>query len=97
MLVRHPTAIVLSGHKESPLASQKAGAPDVTLDPTTVSKSCICSDGTASNSAPTSFSGSNIETILTVQTQATFDPGIHLPGFPGSFTLHGQAVQRVLQ
>jgi Flp pilus assembly protein TadG len=72
-------------------------APDITLDPATVSKSCICSDGTASNCAPTSCSGSNIETILTVQTQATFDPGIHLPGFAGSFTLHGQAVQKVLQ
>lgn len=72
-------------------------APDITLGTTNVSSSCICSDGSASTCLPTDCSGSNIETILTVQTQASFDPLIHLPGIPSTFTLHGQAVQKVLQ
>ena len=74
-----------------------ADAPDVTLGTTTVSTSCICSDGSASTCKPTDCSSSNIETILTVDTQATVNPFVHLPGLPASFTLHGQAVQKVLQ
>lgn len=72
-------------------------AQDITLGTTTVSKACICSNGTASTCLPTDCTGSNIETILTVQTQATFDPGIHVPGFATSYTLYGHAVQKVLQ
>lgn len=72
-------------------------ALDLTLGTTSVSKSCICSDGSASTCLPTDCSTSNIETILTVQTQATIDPGVHLPGFSTTYTLHGQAVQKVLQ
>ena len=64
-------------------------AQDLTLGPTTVSKSCICSDGSASTCLSTDCSSSNIETILTVQTQATIDPGVHLPGFATTYTLHG--------
>jgi hypothetical protein len=45
----------------------------------------------------TDCKSSNIETILTVQTQASFTPAIRLPGLPTSFTLHGHAVQKVLQ
>jgi Flp pilus assembly protein TadG len=72
-------------------------ALDLTLGTTSVSKSCICSDGSASTCLPTDCSTSNIETILTVQTQATIDPGVHLPGFSTTYTLHGRAVQKVLQ
>ena len=72
-------------------------AQNLTLGPTTVSKSCICSDGSASTCLPTDCSSSNIETILTVQTQATVDPGFYLPGFATTYTLQGQAVQKVLQ
>lgn len=72
-------------------------AQDITLDTTNVSKACVCSNGSASTCSPTDCSGSNIETILTVQTQTTFDPGIHLPGFATTYTLSGQAVQKVLQ
>jgi Flp pilus assembly protein TadG len=64
----------------------------VTLGPA----SCICSDGAASTCQSTDCSGSHIEAILTVNTQATFDPLIHLPGLPTTFTLHGYAVQKVL-
>jgi Flp pilus assembly protein TadG len=72
-------------------------AQDITLGTTTVSHSCICSNGNASTCQPTDCPGSNIETILTVQTQATFDPGFHLPGISGTFALNGQAKQKVLQ
>ncbi|MFZ0662121.1 MAG: TadE/TadG family type IV pilus assembly protein [Acidobacteriaceae bacterium] len=79
---------------------QQAAANDagnITLGTTSASVSCICSDGSASTCQPTDCSGSNIEQILTVQTQTTFDPLIHLPGIPKTFTLNGQAVQKVLQ
>lgn len=72
-------------------------APDVTLGTTTTSTSCICSDGSASACLSTDCSTSAIEKIVTVKTQATFTPLIHVPGLPGTFTLHGQAVQKVLE
>jgi Flp pilus assembly protein TadG len=72
-------------------------APDVTLGTTTTSTSCICSDGSASTCLSTDCSTSAIEKILTVKTQATFTPLIHMPGIPRTFTLHGQAVQKVLE
>lgn len=72
-------------------------AQNITLDPTTVSHSCTCSDGTASTCQPTDCPGANIETILTVQTQSDFAPGLHFYGVPATFTLKGQATQKVLQ
>lgn len=41
--------------------------------------------------------GSVMEVTVTVQTQASFDPLIHVPGFPSTFTLKGTAIQKVLQ
>jgi len=64
---------------------------------TTVSTSCICSDGSASTCLNTDCSSSQIEQVMTVETQATFDPLIHAPGLPTSFTIHGQAIQNVMQ
>ncbi|MGC2162892.1 MAG: TadE/TadG family type IV pilus assembly protein [Silvibacterium sp.] len=75
----------------------QSDAANITLGTTTTSYSCICSDGTGSTCQPTDCSGSNIETILTVQTQTSFNPIIHLPGLPTTFTLRGQAVQKVLE
>jgi Flp pilus assembly protein TadG len=74
-------------------------APDLSsgLLITTVSKSCICSNGAASTCLSTDCSGAYIETILTVKTQASVNPLIHLPGIPSTFTLRGQAIQKVLQ
>lgn len=72
-------------------------APDIPLGTTSVSKSCMCSDGSASTCQPTDCSGSNIETILTVNTQATVTPLFHVPGLPTTFTLQGHAVEKVLQ
>jgi hypothetical protein len=62
-----------------------------------VTTSCICSNGNSSNCGTTSCPGSEIETILTVQTQGSVTPLFRVPGLPTSFTLHGQAVQKVLQ
>jgi Flp pilus assembly protein TadG len=63
----------------------------------TSSFTCICSNGSASTCLPTDCSTSNIEEILTVKTQASVTPLIHLPGLPRPFTVRGQAVQKVIQ
>lgn len=49
------------------------------------------------NPSNTACTGSQIEEILTVTTKATFDPLIHLPGLPTTYTLTGTATQVVLQ
>jgi Flp pilus assembly protein TadG len=69
-------------------------AVNVTGLTTTSSYSCICSDGSASTCQPTDCSNSHIEEILTVNTQATYSPPIHLPGFSGPYTLKGKAIQK---
>jgi Flp pilus assembly protein TadG len=73
-------------------------AGNITLGTTTVSQSCVCSSGGSTvTCGPTDCPGSNSETILTVQTQATISPLVHLPGLPTSYTVYGQAIQKVLQ
>jgi Flp pilus assembly protein TadG len=76
-------------------------AADITLSSVNASRTCVCSaPGSSVIACPTTgtvCSGSNLETILTVTTQASFNPGFRLPGFPASFTLQGKAVQKVLQ
>ena len=64
---------------------------------TTSSYSCVCSDGTASTCQTSDCSSSHIEETLTVNTQVTFNPVIHLPGLPTTFTLNGQAIQKCAQ
>lgn len=73
-----------------------ADVPNLTIS-TTSSLSCVCSDGTASTCQPTDCPSSNIETVVTVQTQSTIDPVVHFPGLPRSYTVQGQAIQKVLQ
>lgn len=73
-----------------------ADVPDLSLN-TTSSLTCTCSDGSASTCQPTDCATSNIETVLTVQTQSTVDPLVHFPGLPATFTVRGQAIQKVLQ
>ena len=65
---------------------------------------CTCSGSTSSVSctnnsltAPTCGAGSALEVTVTVQTQVSFTPGIHIPGFPGPFVIKGTAKQKVLQ
>jgi Flp pilus assembly protein TadG len=74
-------------------------APNVNLTPAevTVSISCICSNGGSSTCVSTDCSSSHIEQILTVQTQTTYNPPVHWPGLPSTFTLKGLAVRKVLQ
>ena len=73
---------------------------------TTPIESGICSDGTActgtnNGAGPTcqntDCSSSSIENMLTVTTQATMQPIIHVPGLPTSYTLKGKAIQKVMQ
>jgi len=72
-------------------------AANVTGLTTTSSYACVCSDGGASTCANTDCANSHIEEILTVNTQATIDPLIHVPGLPHTYTLKGQAIQKCVQ
>ncbi len=75
-------------------------APVLTNLTTTPSDSCICADGTPvacdSTGPPYPCPGSVLVETLTVQTSTTFNPLLHIPGLPDTFTLTGQAVQQVL-
>jgi Flp pilus assembly protein TadG len=75
-----------------------AAAPDLSSSNLSVtsSRSCICSDGSASTCSLGDCPTSHIETMVTVNTSATISPIITLPGF-NSFTLSGQAIQQCLQ
>ena len=71
-------------------------ASNLTLT-TTSSYACVCSDGTASTCQNTDCSTSHMEETLTVNTQASVTPLIHLPLLPSTWNVQGQAVQRCLQ
>ena len=47
--------------------------------------------------AASACNGSYMEVTVTVQTQASFTPGIHIPGLSGPFLVKGTAKQKVLQ
>ena len=74
-----------------------ADAANLTGLTTTSSYTCACSDGSASTCQPTDCANSQIEQTLTVNTQASVDPLVHLPGLPTQYTLKGQAVQKCVQ
>ena len=74
-----------------------ADAANLTGLTTTSSYTCACSDGSASTCQPTDCANSQIEQTLTVNTQASVDPLIHLPGLPTQYTLKGQAIQKCVQ
>lgn len=71
----------------------QAAAPDLTVTATS-STACVCSDGSASTCLNTDCSTSHLEESVTVNTSVTVRPTIRLPGFPSSYTLSGQAVQK---
>lgn len=82
-------------------AAASSDASDLSGLSTSVSTSGICSDGSACTGSggaclATDCSSSHIETILTVQTSAAYKPLLQVRGLPVTFTLHGQAVQKVL-
>lgn len=75
-------------------ASNEASPLTVT---TSSSSSCACSDGSASTCLNTDCANSHIEQTVTVNTEATVNAPIRLPGLPTSFTVKGQSIQRVVQ
>ena len=72
-------------------------ASNLTGMTTTSSYTCVCSDGTASTCQATDCTNTQIEQTLTVNTSVTYDPLIHLPGLPKTYTLKGQAIQKCAQ
>lgn len=88
--------IATSGDNAGMSVAATNEAADIAATLTTASSySCVCSDGTPSTCQSTDCSSSNIETIVTVTTQTTVNPLIHLPGFPSTYTLYGHASQKV--
>ncbi len=81
-------------------AFARADAANLTGLTATSSFTCVCSDGTATTCANAATTcpgtGSSIETIITVQTQASINPLIYVPGLPKTYTLYGRAVQKCL-
>ena len=83
-----------------------AAQNEYTIAPTSLSltvspQTCTCSNSTSGATVSchdsTVCPGAQIELTITVKTQATFDPLIHLAFLPKTITLHGQAIQKVLQ
>lgn len=64
---------------------------------TTSSYACVCSDGSASTCLNTDCPTSHMEETVTVTTQATVTPAVHLPILPTSWKVQGQAIQRCLK
>lgn len=82
-------------------AAATSDAADITGLSTSVSITGACSDGTACSGTggtckATDCSSSHIENVLTVNTSATYAPMLKIPGLPANYTLHGVAVQKVL-
>jgi Flp pilus assembly protein TadG len=76
-------------------------ASDLSSLTTTVSVAGMCSDGSACTGQggtcrSTDCASSHIETILTVNTAATYHPSFPWPGISRGLSLHGQAVQKIL-
>lgn len=72
--------------------------PDANTMVLTASSTYQCSDAPDTNITVTNTScpGAQIVQTLTVTTSIAFDPLIHLPGLPTSYTLYGHATQKVL-
>jgi len=81
------------------LAATEDAANISSMTATAVS-SCTCSNGTAitcASAATSCVSPSRIAEYVQVNTAATVNSMLNYPGFPASFTLHGQAIMRVEQ
>ena len=73
-------------------------AADVTgISVSGVSLGYVCSDGSASTGLNTDCANSQVEETVTVRTQVTMDPLVHVPGLPKTYTLYGTASQKCLQ
>jgi Flp pilus assembly protein TadG len=100
----HVTAADLAGIQQA-AKNEFSNPPALTLVSPTANSGYTCTcvgSSTAvsctnnSISAPT-CPGSYLEVTVTVQTQVSFSPGIHIPGAPGPFQIIGTAKQKVLQ
>ena len=79
-------------------AAQNDAANVTSLKVLSATSSYACSDGAAATTPLNlACSNSHLQQTLTVVTQATIDPIIHLPGLPTTYTIQGQASQLCLQ
>jgi Flp pilus assembly protein TadG len=92
-----PQTHITAGDVAGMLAAAQNDAFNLTGLTLTATISCICSNGSASTCSSSDCSTSQIEPIITVNTQGTFDPLFYVPGLPKTYTIHGSAKQKVLQ
>jgi len=100
----HATAADLAGVQQAAKNEYSTPSALTLVSPTATSGyACTCAGSTTavsctnnSVSSPT-CPGSYLEVTVTIQTQVSFDPGIHIPGMPGPFLINGTAKQKVLQ
>ena len=78
-------------------AATKDASNVTSLTVSNVALGYVCSDGSAATGASGDCSNSHLEETVTVQTQATLNPIIHVPGLPATYTLYGHAVEKCLQ
>jgi len=100
----HTTAADLAGMQQAAKNEYSNPAALTLISPTSTSGyTCTCVGSTVAvsctNNSLTSPScpGSYMEVTVTIQTQVSFDPGIHIPGLPGPFQIKGAVKQKVLQ
>lgn len=77
-------------------ANEAPSLTDLNTNVSAIVCTCANDGSSAACYSPTACPGSVIVETLTVQTSASFDPLIHLPGLPATYTLYGNATQQVL-
>jgi Flp pilus assembly protein TadG len=101
----HVTAADLAGMQQAAKNEYPTPSALTLVSPTATSGyACTCAGTGASAvctnnsmSSPACTGGAYMEVTVTVLTQVSFTPGIHIPGLPGPFLLKGTAKQKVLQ
>jgi Flp pilus assembly protein TadG len=63
----------------------------------TASHYCSCADGSSSSCAPGDCASSHRLVYVQVNTTGQFQPLLHWPGLPTTYTVNGRAVMRVAQ
>ena len=89
----HTTAADNAGMKTA--ATQDAA--NVSGMTATATHTCACADGTASTCQAADCAASRILVYVQVNTSATVDPLIYVPGLPKTYTVKGKAVMKVVQ
>jgi len=83
------------------LQTTAAGGTSLISFPVAPTLTGVCSDGSActgtgNTCTNTDCTGTHIESVLTVQTQATISSPFKLPGLPSTYRLNGRAQQKVV-